>query len=113
MRDCIPRSRTHPWAPVADADAMLAAGVNLGALYYHFDGRVWGCERGDGKYHPGQMAAPLRNAKHLIDTLVAIVRFTSLRREDRDRRCPLSNLAQYMTPSDQGFRKRIARVLKN
>ena len=51
---------------------------------------------------------PLQNAKNPIDTLIRIVQSTSLKPEDLQRRCPLNNLSQEMSPLDAGFRERTA-----
>ena len=102
----------------ADVDAILAAaGVTKGALYYHFDSKeALGYAVVDeviaGVTHD-KWLHPLRNTKSPVDTLVAIVQSTSLRPEDLKRGCPLNNLAQEMSPIDDGFRQRTARVFKN
>lgn len=102
----------------ADVDAILAAaGVTKGALYYHFDSKeALGYAIVDeviASITQDKWLHPLRNAKNPIDTLVAIVQSTSLRPEDLERGCPLNNLAQEMSPIDEGFRKRTARVFRN
>jgi TetR/AcrR family transcriptional repressor of nem operon len=102
----------------ADVDAILAAaGVTRGALYYHFDSKeALGYAIVDEVIESitqHKWLHPLRNAKNPIDTLVAIVQSTSLRPEDLERGCPLNNLAQEMSPIDEGFRKRTAKVFKN
>jgi TetR/AcrR family transcriptional regulator, transcriptional repressor for nem operon len=56
---------------------------------------------------------PLRNAKNPIDALVDIVQSTSLRPEDLQCGCPLNNLSQEMSPLDEGFRRRTAKVFKD
>ena len=102
----------------ADVDAILAkAGVTKGALYYHFDSKealgyavvdevIAGIAR-DKWLHP------LRNPTNPVDTLVGIVQSTSLKPEDLRRGCALNNLAQEMSPIDEGFRKRTARLFKH
>ena len=102
----------------ADVDAILAAaGVTRGALYYHFDNKEdLGYAVVDEVIESitqHTWLRPLRNAKNPIDTLVAIVQSTSLRPEDVERGCPLNNLAQEMSPIDEGFRKRTAKIFKN
>jgi TetR/AcrR family transcriptional repressor of nem operon len=102
----------------ADMDAILAAaGVTKGALYHHF-----GSKEALGYAIVDEVIAsithdkwlhPLQNSKNPIDTLVAIVQSTSVRPEDVERGCPLNNLAQEMSPIDEGFRKRTARVFKS
>lgn len=99
----------------ASLDTILAATkVTKGALYYHFDSKealgyavvdevIAGVTR-DKWLHP------LRNSADPIETLIAIVRGTSLRAEDVRHGCPLNNLAQEMSPLDEHFRTRVAKV---
>ena len=102
----------------ADVDAILsAAGVTKGALYHHFDSKeALGYAVVDeviSSTTRNKWVQPLRAAKNPIDTLVGIIRSTSLRPEDFECGCPLNNLAQEMSPIDEGFRKRTARVFKD
>jgi len=102
----------------ADVDAILsAAGVTKGALYHHFDSKeALGYAVVDeviSSTTRNKWVQPLQAAKNPIDTLVGIVRSTSLRLEDLKCGCPLNNLAQEMSPIDEGFRKRTARVFKD
>lgn len=53
---------------------------------------------------------PLRKGGEPIDTLVGIVRGTSVRPQDVRGGCPLNTLAQEMSPVDEHFRKRLAKV---
>ena len=53
---------------------------------------------------------PLRGATDPLDALSKIFQSTSLRDEDVILGCPLNNLSQEMSPLDEGFRKRLARV---
>ena len=99
----------------ADLDTILAAaGVTKGALYHHFEGKealgyaiveevVAGITR-------DKWLRPLESAANPIDALIAVVQSTSLKPEDVRGGCPLNNLAQEMSPLDEGFRKRLARV---
>jgi|SRR5579863_527937 len=99
----------------AAVDTILAAtGVTKGALYYHFDSKealghalveeVIAGLTGD------KWLRPLRRGGEPIDTLVGIVLGTSVRPQDVRGGCPLNNLAQEMSPLDEHFRKRLAKV---
>jgi TetR/AcrR family transcriptional regulator, transcriptional repressor for nem operon len=102
----------------ADVDAILAqAGVTKGALYHHFDSKeALGyavvdeviTDIGRNKWWE-----PLRNPKNPVDTLIGIVQSTSMTPQDLQRGCVLNNLAQEMSPIDEGFRKRTARLFKH
>lgn len=102
----------------ADVDAILAkAGVTKGALYYHFDSKeALGYAVVDEVITDiarDKWLHPLRNPTNPVDTLVGIVQSTSLKPEDLQRGCALNNLAQEMSPIDEGFRKRTARLFKH
>lgn len=95
---------------------LAAAGVTKGALYYHFDGKealgyavveevIAGLTR-------DKWLRPLQDTKNPIGTLIRIVEGTSVRPEAVRGGCPLNNLAQEMSPLDEGFRKRMARVFR-
>jgi len=102
----------------ASLDTILAAtGVTKGALYYHFDGKealghaiveevIAGSTR-------DKWLLPLCNGGEPIETLINIVRGTSVRPEAVKGGCPLNNLAQEMSPLDEKFRKRLARVFQD
>jgi TetR/AcrR family transcriptional regulator, transcriptional repressor for nem operon len=96
-------------------DTILAAtGVTKGALYHHFDSKeALGYALVD-EVIAGQTrdkwVRPLDRSTDPIGTLIAVVRGTSLRIEDVRCGCPLNNLAQEMSPLDEHFRKRLARV---
>lgn len=98
-----------------DLDTILgAAGVTKGALYHHFDGKeALGYAIVDEvltSITREKWLRPLQDAANPIDALVAVVQSTSLKAEDVRGGCPLNNLAQEMSPLDEGFRKRLARV---
>jgi len=98
-----------------DLDSILAsAGVTKGALYHHFESK-----EGLGYALVDEVIAditrekwlePLRGATDPLDALSKIFQSTSLRDEDVILGCPLNNLSQEMSPLDEGFRKRLARV---
>jgi TetR/AcrR family transcriptional repressor of nem operon len=99
----------------ASLDTILAAaGVTKGALYYHFGSKeALGyavVEEVIGPDLRGKWLRPLQRGKDPIDTLIGIVQGESVRPEDVRGGCPLNNLAQEMSPLDEGFRKRLARV---
>ena len=102
----------------ADMDAILAqAGVTKGALYYHFDSKeALGYAVVDeviADITRDKWLHPLRSPTNPVDTLVAIVQSTSVKPQDLQRGCPLNNLAQEMSPIDEGFRRRTARLFKH
>jgi TetR/AcrR family transcriptional regulator, transcriptional repressor for nem operon len=99
----------------ASLEAILAAtGVTKGALYYHFDSKeALGYAVVEEIIAPdlrGKWLGPLQGGKDPIDTLIGIVQGESVRPEDVRGGCPLNNLAQEMSPLDEGFRKRLALV---
>ena len=100
----------------ADLNTILAAaGVTKGALYYHFKSKealgyaiveeiVAGMVR-------DRWLSPLQRGKdNPIDALIGIVRDTPVLPEIIRIGCPLNNLAVEMSPLDEGFRKRLAKV---
>jgi TetR/AcrR family transcriptional regulator, transcriptional repressor for nem operon len=99
----------------AGLDAILAvSGVTKGALYYHF-----GSKKALGYAIVEEVIAsnlrnkwllPFRNSVDPIETLIGIVKATSLQLEVVRAGCPLNNLAQEMSPVDERFRKRLAKV---
>jgi AcrR family transcriptional regulator len=85
-----------------------------GRAYYHFDGKE---ARGHAIVDEviavmtrDKWLLPLRSGGDPIETLINIVRATSLRPEAVRGGYPLNNLAQEMSPLDEKFRKRLARV---
>ncbi|MCI0409728.1 MAG: TetR/AcrR family transcriptional regulator [Acidobacteria bacterium] len=101
----------------ADLETILdRAGVTKGALYHHFrskealgyalvDEVILGVIR-------DKWFRPLQGSKNSIDALIGVVQSTSLRPEHIQCGCPLNNLAQEMSPLDEGFRKRLAKIFK-
>jgi hypothetical protein len=55
---------------------------------------------------------PLERGKDPINTLIGIVRRTSVRAEDVKGGCPLVNLAQEMSPLDEKFRTRLEAIFR-
>jgi AcrR family transcriptional regulator len=100
-----------------DLETILhTAGVTKGALYHHFDSKealgyalvdevILGLIR-------EKWFRPLQNSENPIDALIGVVRSTSLLPEHIRCGCPLNNLAQEMSPLDEGFRKRLAKIFR-
>ncbi len=94
------------------ASILQHAGVTKGALYHHF------ASKEDLGYHViedviGQVTRekwlePLAQATNPLDTLIRIVQSTATDPAAVNGGCPLNNLAQEMSPLDDGFRQRLA-----
>ncbi len=92
------------------------AGVTKGALYHYFDSKE---ELGYAivdevltNITQEKWVEPLQNAEDPIDALAGVIESTSLRPEYVRCGCPLNNLAQEMSPLDEGFRSRLEKVFK-
>jgi TetR/AcrR family transcriptional regulator, transcriptional repressor for nem operon len=99
----------------AGLDTILAvSGVTKGALYYHFGSKkVLGYAIVDEVIASSlrdKWLLPFSSDVDPIDTLILIVKATSLQPEVVRAGCPLNNLAQEMSPGDERFRQRLAKV---
>lgn len=101
----------------AGLDRILAkAAVTKGALYHYFDSKeALGYAIVDEvimSITEEKWLTPLRESTNPIDTLIGIVKRTSLLPEHVEGGCPLNNLSQEMSPLDEGFRRRAAKVFR-
>ncbi len=99
----------------ADLDAVLErAGVTKGALYYHFENKeALGhaiIEEVIGEMTRQKWILPLQQGNP-VDTLIHIVQATGTEVAEMRSGCPFNNLAQEMSPLDEGFRKRLCKIL--
>jgi AcrR family transcriptional regulator len=97
----------------ASLEAILAAArVTKGALYHHFDSKeALGYAVVEEVIAPDLhrvWVRPLQIGKDPIDALIGIVQGLSVRPADVNGGCRLNNLAQEMSPLDEGFRKRLS-----
>jgi AcrR family transcriptional regulator len=98
-----------------DLDSILrTAGVTKGALYHHFENKdALGYALVDEfltELTRHKWLAPLAEAADPIEALARIVQSSSVKPKDIENGCPVNNLAQEMSPLDEGFRARLARV---
>jgi TetR/AcrR family transcriptional repressor of nem operon len=98
-----------------DLDSILGvAGVTKGALYHHFDNKEALGYAVVDEVIAGSMLnkwlLPLRNAEDPIVALAGLVESEPMTPNDIALGCPLNNLSQEMSPLDEGFRKRLAKV---
>jgi TetR/AcrR family transcriptional regulator, transcriptional repressor for nem operon len=101
----------------SDVETILRkAGMTKGALYHHFANKeALGYAVLDevvATIMREKWRAPLSDAADPVAALIGIVRATSLERDHVVRGCPLNNLAQEMSPLDEGFRKRTAALFE-
>ena len=102
----------------ASLDTILAAtNVTKGALYYHFDSKEdLGhaiVEEIIANLTRDKWLVPLQRDHDPVDTLIAIVRATSVRPADVKGGCPLINLSQEMSPLDERFRKELEKIFRD
>ncbi|MGN6364101.1 TetR family transcriptional regulator C-terminal domain-containing protein [Asticcacaulis taihuensis] len=102
----------------SDLNTILAkAGVTKGALYHHFDGKdALGhaiVENVISKITQDKWLAPLDDVDDPIDALIGILDGTGTSEAEVNGGCPLNNLAQEMSPLDEGFRLRLSEIFTN
>lgn len=97
-------------------DVLAATGLTKGALYHHFPNKqALGYAVVDEVIYPTMEAMwvlPLREADDPLDGLVAVIENMPDTKppEMIQYGCPLNNLAQEMSPLDEGFRQRLDRL---
>jgi TetR/AcrR family transcriptional repressor of nem operon len=102
----------------SDLDSILGvAGVTKGALYHHFKNKeALGYAVVDEVIAASMLnkwLRPLQNAEDPLVTLAALVTSEPMTPADIALGCPLNNLSQEMSPLDEGFRKRLAKVFND
>lgn len=109
----------HSGFQAASLDSILAsAGVTKGALYHHFPSKTaLGYAVVDEVIRQQivhQFLRPLEKAEDPIDALLDILQKSAARMSPELCRlgCPLNNLAQEMSPVDEGFRLRLEEILR-
>lgn len=102
----------------ASLDNILSkASVTKGALYHHFGSKQ---ELGYAvvdelirEHVLNKWVRPLEDAENALDTLLAILHSKDSHPfSDQRLGCPLNNLAQEMSPLDEGFRKRLESIFR-
>ncbi len=102
----------------SDLNAIITkAGVTKGALYHHFDGKdALGhavVEDVIARITYDKWLAPLDDVDDPIDALIGILDQTGTSDIEVSGGCPLNNLAQEMSPLDEGFRLRLSEIFNN
>jgi TetR/AcrR family transcriptional regulator, transcriptional repressor for nem operon len=98
-----------------DIDTIIeSAGMTKGALYHHFTGKeALGYAIVDEvitNITLEKWVKPLENPADPISAIAQIIQSSSMTPDHLRGGCPLNNLAQEMSPLDEGFRKRIDAV---
>lgn len=108
----------HGYQAASIARILQQTGLSKGALYYHFAGKqALGYAVFDERYAPGLQAAwiaPLETGpNHPVDLLLGLIEQVGgqLGEEALSLGCPVNNLAQEMSPVDEGFRRRVETLL--
>jgi AcrR family transcriptional regulator len=99
----------------ASIDAILAAtNVTKGALYYHFESKeTLGhavVEEKIAQLTRDRWLRPMLSEGEPIEILIGVVRRIPARPQDVRAGCPLLLLSQEMSPLDEQFRKRLAKI---
>ncbi len=102
----------------SDLNTILTkAGVTKGALYHHFTGKeALGhavIEQVIARITEDKWLAPLDDVDNPIDALIGILDDTGTSEAEVNGGCPLNNLAQEMSPLDEGFRLRLSEIFAN
>ena len=99
-------------------DVIAATRLTKGALYHHFPNkRALGYAVLDEVIQPTMEAIwlqPLIDAPHPLEAVIGVIRqLPDIKPPELVRYgCPLNNLAQEMSPLDEGFRQRLDRVFQ-
>lgn len=106
----------HGFQGASLARLLAETGLTKGAFYHHFPSKqALGyaiVEERLNQMITGMWIEPLRQHTNPLLGMIAVIREASEQLGDELVRmgCPLNNLAQEMSPIDEGFRQRIARV---
>lgn len=99
------------------AQILKHTGVTKGALYHHFPSKKDLGYAVVDELLSARMRyfwiEPLEKGTDTVDTLVGILNSGRARISERDIQlgCPVNNLAQEMSPIDEGFRQRVGKIL--
>jgi AcrR family transcriptional regulator len=94
------------------SNILKKAGVSKGALYHHFPTKLdLGYAVVDEVFagHYWETWEPILQADDPVDALIALIQehHSRMRGDNLTCGCPLNNLAQEMSPLDEGFRQRV------